>query len=172
MNAPGVMYAALAGDYDENNNGAVDGFERNPADKGVYRSDDRGNTWVKVNNGLNLAANPRLLIDSFRIVLTPAVSPILGAPVPVIYASTIDLNRRLTGVFKSVTGGGVLGTFFVPLPPVPADVLPNQGSNHFSLGVNPDDANDVYVGGTFSAAGGVGNIVRFNPAISGAWLRW
>ena len=114
--------------------------ELNPADPtevlvgvhydGIYRSNDRGQNFVKLTNGLPSS-------NLSRILIAPAPS----AP-GVYYALFIDEGASLRGLYRTSNSGSAWS-----LKPATPDFPTPQGWYDIFLGVDPTDANTVYGGG-------------------------
>ncbi|MBI3411511.1 MAG: hypothetical protein HY040_24550 [Planctomycetes bacterium] len=125
---------------------------------GVFRSNsgglaaDGGLTWTNVSN--NLTGIP----DASRIRLATFNSFALGQNV--VYAGIIDSHGLLTGVFRSdnqgaswtVMGDSGFGDTNPPQVIHKDDNGTGQGGINFSLTVNPNDVNDVYIAGDEDSA--------------------
>ena len=95
-------------------------------DSYIYRSENRGNSWIKMNNGKPLSpiyANP---------ILTIAVSP---ANPDVVYAATVPTTGKRAEVFSSSDGGNAWANITGTLP----------DRYYIDLKVSPHDDNVVYI---------------------------
>jgi autotransporter-associated beta strand protein len=137
---PAVLYAAV-------------GAFRGNATNGVYVSTNAGATWARAGNFLgtaDLAANGA---DLGRIAL--AVAP--GAAHQTVYASVANPSTFATeGIFESTNGGTTWSIVMSDGAHVPrttnyVNYMGNQGWFDQTLGVDPNNANVVYAGGSASS---------------------
>jgi hypothetical protein len=101
---------------------------------GVYRSQNGGVTWTKVNTGLSGLAT------SLRILLTVHHR----ANDNVVYAAVIGNTGTLSGVFRSTNRGGSWTSLGVPSPPIYPG---GQGSIHGAFAADPSNPNVVFIAG-------------------------
>jgi hypothetical protein len=132
---------------------------------GIYRSDDGGVSWQSITN--DLATQITDLATSSRIRL--AVSESFPAAV---YTGVIDKNGQLEGLFQSTptdNPGDVTWTSLGAVPPTIQTNPGKQGLTNFSIVVDPNYSNIVYVGGDRrDSPPYVGNIYKVNAA-TGDW---
>ncbi|MEM6575017.1 MAG: hypothetical protein AAF736_12145 [Pseudomonadota bacterium] len=113
---------------------------------GLYRSEDFGQSWVKVSPPAAVSAIDTLLEDvpgSHAELAVGRAGNVFAALVP-------GSTRRLEGVFFSGDGGDTWLTLDLPgsFEPSFRGVNPGrQGFIHLSLAADPQSANIVYVGG-------------------------
>ncbi len=110
---PEVVYVAIRGD-------------------GIYRSEDRGNSWDKLTNGLPSSGFQRINM---------AISP---SQPSVIYASFVAKDGSLYGMYKTTDGGDS----WVELSNTP-NYLGYQGWYDNCLAVDPHDPDICYAGGVY-----------------------
>jgi hypothetical protein len=102
--------------------------------EGVYRSDDGGQTWTQMDNGLTG------LGTSIRILLADSHSAAGDA----VYAMVIGNNGGLSGVFRSADHGADWTSLGTP----PINIYQNrQGILHGAITADPNDPNIVYISG-------------------------
>jgi hypothetical protein len=112
--------------------GGIGGGQNNLS--GVWFSDDHGQTWTQRNNGLP----PDSTIDRIHLAISP------DAP-STIY--TVIFERiGLTRVFKSTNSGNNWFQIAIGLGGNYGDGNVDQGGYDLCIAVNPNDANEVYVG--------------------------
>lgn len=123
------------------------------ANQGVFRSDDGGQSWIQMNNGLTgIGAS-----NNIELAVSEA------AP-NTIYAGFIS-GGALANVFWSTDAGANWNQLGV----APAITPGNQGFNDFSIGADPVNENLVYVGGDRQAASPFfGNMFR-GDRTTGVW---
>ncbi|MEI7837018.1 MAG: hypothetical protein WCK05_11510, partial [Planctomycetota bacterium] len=127
---------------------------------GVYRSDNGGANWVRVDNGTGGVNDITGVAGASRIELS--VSAAAGNPV---YAAVLTGNV-LSNVFRSTDQGAN----WTALGAAPAIHPGSQGSVHFSILADNSDANVVYVGGDrANASPFVGNLFRGDASGGGSW---
>ena len=169
----GRFYAAISGNFDLNGDG-IDNDATHWADKGIYRSDNYGLSWINVTGNLSLpqdtdgldndgdglidAADPHEGLQiSDRIELT--VSKASGNPV---YVAVMQ-NDQLAGVFRSPGGGGTWTA--ITGAPVIA-----QGDLHISMLGDSTDPDVLWFGGDVSATSPwVGELFRVT-ASTNTWI--
>jgi hypothetical protein len=151
----GQYYAAVAGNFDLNGDG-IDNDSNAWADKGIYRSDNYGLTWIDVTGNLALpadtdgqdndgdgqidAADPHEGLQvADRIELS--VSAATGHPV---YADVIQ-SKQLKGVFRAPSGGSNW-TAINNFPAV------GQGDLHTSMLADATDPDVLWYAGDVAAA--------------------
>jgi hypothetical protein len=147
--SPSRFYAAVP------TSGAPTGQE------GIYKSEDGGLTWDRVNSGLSG------LSTSLRILLSVHNSP--GHDV--LYADIISLNGELQGVFRTTD----LGSNWVSMGLPSLNIYPNnQGGTHGAIVADPHDSNVVFIAGdgSFRNNGSVietGVLVRGDASQKNPW---
>jgi hypothetical protein len=146
---------------------AVAPFFFNPTGaEGVYRSDDGGQTWSSVSNGL------AGLASCGRILLSVHNSP--GNDV--VYAAVIDNNGNLQGVFRS----GDLGADWTAMGVPSQIVLHQQGLIwHGAIAADPTNPNVVFIAGDRQDVPSVpnvngcmiysGNLYRGDASLANPW---
>jgi hypothetical protein len=131
---------------------------------GIYRSDDGGVSWHPITNDLTTQITD--LATSLRIRL--ALSQAFPAAV---YAGVIDKNGQLEGLFQSTPTDNpaeISWTSLSAAPPIQTNPG-KQGMANFSIAVDPNDSNIVYVGGDRrDSPPYVGDIYKVSEA-NGSW---
>jgi hypothetical protein len=109
-------------------------FFGSTGNEGVYRSDDGGQTWTPMSNGLTGTGN------AFRILIAVHDTPAGNS----VYAMVIGNNGGLSGVFRSSDQGATWNAIATP----PIDIYQNrQGILHGAITADPNDPNVVYISG-------------------------
>jgi hypothetical protein len=133
------------------------------ASAGVFRSDNGGQTWTRVNTGLTG------LDTSLRVLLS------VGRHTGVVYAMVIGTGGAATGVFRSANGGASWTALGVPAPTIHPGF---QGIIHGAIEADPVNPNLVYVSGDrqdFPFPNGAGcenfsaNVFRGDAALASPW---
>src|SRR6267142_2560356 len=133
--------------------GNTNRFYAGIAGQGVFRSDNGGANWIKVNNGLTGVGG------ATRIEVS--VSAAAGNPVYVGFVA----GGALANVFRSADQGGNWAAIGV----APAINPGNQGGTHFSIIADRADPTLVYVGGDRRAGSPFfGNLFR-GDSDDGSW---
>jgi len=116
---------------------------------GVYKSIDAGQTWTQLTNGLPFSSSgPSPDFQRINLAISPS-NPL------VLYASFVDPNGLLYGMFR--TGDG--GASWTPLTGTP-DYLDGQGWYDNCVIVDPADPNICYAGGMFPYSAGDHGVIR------------
>jgi hypothetical protein len=106
--------------------------------EGVYRSDDGGQTWSQVNNGL------KGLDKAGRILLAVHNSAAGNAVYAMVIQSSGFLSGTLSGVFRSTDQGGHWASMGTP----PINIYQNsQGFWQGAIAADPSNPNVVYIAG-------------------------
>ncbi len=153
------FYVALAGKFDSDLDGSFDDERSGNVGNGIYRTDDFGITWKRVDSGIRTADDfdntdtdgdgkgdqedgREGLKRSPNIKL--AVSPVKPAQSDnPVFAVVIGTDNRPAGVFRSANAGG----HWIPLGSRPSSHGGGQGLVHLSLVADPVDPDVVYIGG-------------------------
>src|SRR6185436_11745404 len=133
--------------------GNTNRFYAGIASQGVFRSDNGGANWIRVNNGLTgVGAATRIEVS---------VSAAAGNPV---YAGFVA-GGNFANAFRSADQGGN----WAPIGVAPAINPGNQGGTHFSILADRTDGTLVYIGGDRRASSPFfGNLFR-GDSDDGSW---
>ncbi len=167
---PARVYLSMAGHYEP--------VGIAPKDKGIFRSDNFGDSWVKIDDGIWLDedvdrfdADADGTVDNkegiqfarrIRLAASPAAQGVLFAAIA---RRSPTVTGKFVGVFRSTDGG----QSWLPLGVVPPASVGEQAITNLSIVAHPSDPNVVYVGGDrppnlYRGDAGSAGLIRFEAS--------